>query len=124
MNAMRWIAVPVIISFAALFALPAARGASKKTPPPPRYTISGHIAGLASSHHARVAATANNKPTRTATTQAEGSYTLRNVAPGSYSIRPTRSGYTFSPSFRTVAVTTADRVDIDFVAHPLPKKGR
>ena len=124
MNAMRWFAVPVIVSFAALLTLPAAHGASKKTPPPPKYTISGHITDLASSHHARVAATANNKPARTATTQADGSYTLRNVAPGSYSIRPTRSGYTFSPSFRTIAVTTVDRVDIDFVAHPLPKKGR
>lgn len=122
MSAQRFLLVPVVINLAILLLPVVSQSAAKKAPPPAKYTVTGTITGLAPSHHAQVKTSSNNHPPRTATTQTEGIYTLRNVVPGSYTVRPSRAGYAFSPTFRTVAVTTADRDGIDFVARPLPAR--
>jgi hypothetical protein len=119
----RWFLVPVLLGSLAL-ATPAAAQSQKKASPAPKYTISGSITGLGPSHRARVVATSSNHPQRGAYTRDDGGYTLQSVYAGSYTVRPTHAGYRFTPTFRTVAVTTADRVDINFVAHPLPVKGQ
>ncbi|MFB3777355.1 MAG: carboxypeptidase-like regulatory domain-containing protein [Bryobacteraceae bacterium] len=114
--------VPVLLGSLALVTLTAAQ--KKKVSPPPKYTISGTITGLGANHRARVVATSSNHPQRGAYTREDGSYTLQSVYAGSYSVRPTHAGYRFTPSFHTVAVTTADRVEINFVATPLPTKSK
>jgi hypothetical protein len=89
---------------------------------PPRYTVSGRIAGLETAHHARIVLSAANKPNRSATTLADGTYIIRNVPPGSYSVRPAHALYRFSPTFHTAAVTSHDVINIDFTASRLPPK--
>jgi len=123
MNVPRRFVVPLLLSLATLFLPLVSQGApKKKSSPSPKYTVTGRITGLAPQHHARVTATGGNHPAHTATTHQDGVYTLRSMVAGSYTVRPSRTGYTFSPTFRTVAVTNSDRSGIDFVAHPQPVK--
>jgi len=77
---------------AAILAVAAAAGSGPskgKKAQTPKYTVSGHISDMAGSHRATVAATSQGKPRRTATTKSDGTFTLQNMAPGSYTIRPT-----------------------------------
>lgn len=113
------VAARLLISACAAAALFAAAGGPH---PLPRFTIEGHVAGLGPAHHAVLDFSSPGKPHRRVTTHDDGTYILRNVVPGSYSVRPSHSGYRFSPSFRTVAVTSHDRTNIDFTAHPLPHR--
>jgi hypothetical protein len=76
------------------------------------YTISGTIqynssglAGVAVSCSAGSATTDNN-----------GDYTITNVAPGSYTLTPTLSGYTFSPATLSPAVSNVNVTGQNFTA--------
>jgi hypothetical protein len=100
-------------------------GADKApTKAPPKYVVSGTITGMGPTHRARVAFTSNGKSDRFVTTTADGTFTLKNVLPGSYSVRPSHALYSFSPTFRTVAVTDHDMTVLPFNAtmHPSKKK--
>ena len=97
----------------------------KKTGPPPKYEIAGNITGMDAPHRARVVATSSGKPSRSATMTADGTFTLRTVSPGSYTVRPSHSLYSFSPSFHTVAVTNHDVTGLGFKAMKVPsRKGK
>jgi outer membrane protein assembly factor BamB len=50
----------------------------------------------------------------TATTQADGSYTIANVSSGSYTLVPRRAQYAFTPPTRAVVVTSTDVAAQDF----------
>jgi hypothetical protein len=48
-----------------------------------------------------------------------GNYTFSHLANGSYTITPSRSGYTFSPASQTVAINNNGAV-VNFTASPIP----
>ncbi|MBL8923502.1 MAG: PKD domain-containing protein [Myxococcaceae bacterium] len=52
--------------------------------------------------------------TRTATTDSFGRYTLVGVPAGTYTLTPTRAGYTFTPATRMTTVTSANITGQDF----------
>jgi hypothetical protein len=54
--------------------------------------------------------------TRSATTGSTGAYTIAGVPNGTYTVTPTRGGYTFSPSTLSVTVSGANRTGRDFTA--------
>jgi hypothetical protein len=93
--------------------------------PVEHHTLSGTVSGLAPGHHAMVKANkVYSKEIHTTTTRPDGGYTLRGLTPGSYTVRPSHSGYHFYPNFHSVVVRDSDRVGIDFTAAPTapPKK--
>ena len=47
-------------------------------------------------------------------TDVNGNYTFSNLAPGDYTITPSRSGYNFSPAFRQVTINDKDVLGQDF----------
>jgi hypothetical protein len=98
--------------------------AQRPRPPVPRFEVSGHVAGMASGHHALVRAT--GREPHSATARADGTYILRGLRPGSYTIRPSHPRYHFTPDFRSVAITNHDVGNVNFVAHlrPLPPRRR
>jgi hypothetical protein len=106
------------------FAAPPGAPQSPKKSASPLYTISGQITGMAPGRRATIVATSYGHPRHSATSRSDGGYTLRALVPSTYTIRPSHALYTFSPSFRTVAVTGHDVTDGDFVAHEKPKKQR
>lgn len=112
-----WLLVPAC-SLMLMFSSPAAQ-----RPLVRHYTVSGHISGLGT-HHALVRMTRPRVPGHTASTHEDGSFTLRTVAPGTYTIRPSHASFTFSPTFRTVAVTSHDVDGVHFTAHAKPRGRR
>lgn len=106
-----------------LLALPPALNAKPKPKPPVvRYVIEGEISGLEGNHHAAIRVTGTEQ--RSASTRNDGTFTVRSVRPGSYTVRPQRTGYRFSPTFHTVAVHNHDVGGITFTAHRLPPRKR
>jgi PKD domain/Gametolysin peptidase M11 len=58
--------------------------------------------------------------TRSATTSASGAYTIGGVPNGTYTLTPSRAGYTFSPASLSVTVNGANLTGRNFTATPLP----
>jgi len=85
-----------------------------------QYTVSGRVADTSGIGIAGVTLAMGGK---TATTDAQGNYTISGIYGGySYNLRPTKSGYTFSPASRTVTVN--DNVTgKDFVGTPVGGNG-
>ncbi len=67
-----------------------------------RYSISGRATDGSGNPISEV--TVSNGAGRTATTDASGNYTFSDLAAGTYTVTPSKSGYTFSPASRTVSV--------------------
>jgi hypothetical protein len=80
--------------------------------PPPTYTLSGTItlngAGLSG-----VTVTAGSA---TATTSSSGAYTLSGLVNGTYTVTPSKAGYTFSPASASETVNGANITGVNFTA--------
>ena len=61
-----------------------------------------------------VTRTGNSQPTVTVTTNGQGWYGFSGNAAGSYTIKPTLSGSTFTPAQRTVTQTTTNTLTVNF----------
>ncbi len=66
------------------------------------YTVSGTITGASA-----VTVTLSGAATGTTTTDANGAYSFASLANGSYTLTPSKSGYTFSPASTSVTVNGA-----------------
>lgn len=53
------------------------------------------------------------------TADGSGNYTIPGLANGSYTITPTKAGYTFSPSNRSETVSSSNITGVDFTATPV-----
>src|SRR5439155_18540885 len=51
-----------------------------------------------------------------ATADAAGNYSFSNLANGSYTVTPTKSGYTFSPPSQSVTINAANLTGVNFTA--------
>ena len=73
------------------------------------YTISGTVSSSGAGLQGVIVIVALSEvSSATATTDASGNYAIQNLAKGSYTITPTRTGYTFSPSALTAVVNDAN----------------
>lgn len=78
------------------------------------YSISGST-GIAGA-----TITLSGANTGSVTTGAGGAYTISGLVPGSYTVTPSLSGFTFSPTSAAVTITTANSTANDFVATAIP----
>lgn len=69
------------------------------------YSVSGQVTTSAGVGISGVTVSTGSTST---TTDTNGNYTIANLADGSYTLTPSRSGYTFSPSSRAVSVAGAN----------------
>jgi hypothetical protein len=77
------------------------------------YTISGSITGPGGP-----GATVNLSGAATASeADASGAYSFSGLANGSYTVTPSKTGYTFSPSSRSTAIASANVMGLKFVSH-------
>jgi len=76
-----------------------------------RYTIKGTVAGDAVSG-VTIALSDNASDT---TTDSNGDYSFSDLVNGSYTITPSKSGYTFSPTSESVIVSDTDETEINFI---------
>jgi hypothetical protein len=78
------------------------------------YAISGSITGAGGP-----GATVNltGAATASVTANASGAYSFSGVANGSYTVTPTKTGFTFSPSSRSMTIASANVTGLKFVSH-------
>jgi hypothetical protein len=78
--------------------------------------ISGTITPAPSGSGATVTLSQGAATIATATANGNGTYTFPNVANGSYTVTPTKSGFTFTPASAVVTVNGASVTGINFTA--------
>lgn len=76
------------------------------------YSLSGTVT-LSGSGLSGVTVTAGSG---SATTSTSGAWTISGLAPGSYTVTPSRSGYTFSPASQSATITSANVTGVNFTA--------
>ncbi len=79
------------------------------------YTISGAITTAAGAGISGVTVSTGSNSTNT---DASGAYTLSGVTNGTYTLTPSRSGFTFSPATRSVTVNDANVTGQNFTGTP------
>lgn len=83
------------------------------TPPATTYTISGTVSGAAA---AGVTVALSGSSTASTTTDPAGVFSFAGLANGSYTVTPTRVGFTFTPSSSSVTVSGANVAGRNFTA--------
>ena len=78
----------------------------------PTWTISGNV----STNGANASVTLSGAATATTTADASGNYSFAGLANGSYTVTPTKSGYTFNPANQPVTVNGANVSGVNFTA--------
>jgi hypothetical protein len=88
------------------------------TPPPPTYTISGHVTSNGTALSG-VTITLTGSQSGSATTDANGNYSFTVNSGGSYTVTPSKSGYTFNPSHASFGNLGSNQA-ANFAATPPP----
>jgi hypothetical protein len=81
--------------------------------PPATHLISGTVSGAATSG---VTVALSGASSATTTTGAGGAYAFTGLADGAYTVTPSLTGYTFTPTSTSVTLAGADATGKDFVA--------
>ena len=84
------------------------------------YTVSGSISPAASGSGSTVTLSLSGATVATATADATGTYTFNGLANGSYTVTPTKSGYTFSPTSAAANVSNANVTVAAFTITAIP----
>jgi hypothetical protein len=114
---MRRLAILLILVLAVSFLIVGCGGGGSSPPalppPPITYSISGTVSGAVVS-----GVTVNLTGTSTATTTSDGSgnYSFAGLVNGSYTVVPSKTGYTFSPTSTAVTVNGASITGENFIA--------
>ena len=77
-----------------------------------RRTMSGRVYGLRSGHHASVHV--HGPANGTVITRSDGTWEMKNLPPGIYSVSVTRGGYSFSPVDRSIDLRNHDVHNVNF----------
>ncbi|HPR63624.1 MAG TPA: pre-peptidase C-terminal domain-containing protein [Thermoanaerobaculia bacterium] len=81
--------------------------------PQTTYSISGTVSGAVASG---VTITLSGAASNTTTTDTSGNYSFSGLSNGSYTVTPSRSGYTFSPTSRSVTISGANQTGQNFTS--------
>lgn len=81
------------------------------------YSISGTVSGAVA---AGVTMTLSGAGSGTTTTAADGTYTFSGRANGSYTVTPSKAGYTFSPASAAVTVSGGNVTGVNFTSSAVP----
>ncbi|OGS21784.1 MAG: hypothetical protein A2252_06560 [Elusimicrobia bacterium RIFOXYA2_FULL_39_19] len=87
---------------------------------PTTYSISGYIKDASSTAISAVTVSLTGTASATATTGADGSYSFANLASGTHTITPSKTGYTFSPANKEYSSLNENKINQDFTATLIP----
>lgn len=85
-------------------------------PPPPTYTVSGFVNATSGPAVAGVTIALSGTRNGSTLSSSGGYYSFSDLPNGSYTLTPTRAGYTFSPPSLLVVVSNANVSDRNFTA--------
>jgi hypothetical protein len=77
------------------------------------YTISGSITGDV---HVGITITLSGSGSGIISTDFSGNYSFAGLSNGTYTVTPSKTGYAFTPSIRTITIYDANVAGADFVA--------
>jgi hypothetical protein len=83
----------------------------------PTYSITGTVSGAIASG---VTMTLTGAASATTTTATDGTYTFATLANGSYTVTPSKTGYTFSPTSTAVTIASANQTGKNFTSTLIP----
>ena len=84
------------------------------TPPPATYTISGTVQGTGAT------LALSGSKNATATTDAQGKYSFTGLANGTYTVTPSKAGYTFNPASKQLTISSASVSGVNFTGTVVP----
>ncbi|MGZ5054304.1 MAG: Ig-like domain-containing protein [Methylobacter sp.] len=80
------------------------------------FNISGAITPTTSGSGTSVTLTQNGATIATVTADSSGNYSFANIANGTYTVTPSKAGFTFSPSSQSVTVNGSNVINVNFTA--------
>jgi hypothetical protein len=83
----------------------------------PTYTISGKISGAVTTG---VIVNLTGTPSGTTTTDSSGNYSFTGLLNGGYTVTPSKSGFTFTPTSQPVTVNNANPPSVNFTSAAVP----
>ncbi len=107
----------LVASAGFLATLAAGCGGGSSAPPPSTYAISGTVSGAVSSG---VTVSLFGAATASTTTDASGNYSFSGLTNGSYTVTPSYTNTSFTPSSRAVTVTGASVTGQNFTSSAVP----
>lgn len=114
----RFVALSAVLVVAASGCKSGGSVVEEEPPPPVTYTISGFVNLDSGPVLAGVTITLSGASSGTTTTNAGGYYSFSNLDNGSYTVTPSRTGYTFAPTSRPATVSGANVSALSFTATP------
>lgn len=105
-----------ILSVLMLLVLTSGCGSDSTTTPPTTFSIKGVVtaAGGLDVSAVTLTASAGSAAPVTVTTTATGEFTLAGLAAGTYTVRPSKAGFLFTPSERAITITNANVLGVTF----------
>jgi hypothetical protein len=88
-------------------------------PSVPTFSVSGTVSPLANATGTTLAL--SGAAAGSTTVDASGNYSFVNLTNGTYTITPSKTGFTFTPASQTVTVSGGNLTAVNFAANPLPK---
>lgn len=82
------------------------------------YTISGTVSPAAAGSGTLL--TLSGSPSSTTTADSSGNYSFTGLGNGTYTVTPSKTGYTFSPTSQTVPINSGDATGVNFTASANP----
>jgi hypothetical protein len=86
------------------------------TAPVPTYNVSGSVTATG----AGAVLTLSGSPSVTVVARASGDFNIENLPPGSYTLTPRRTGFTFNPVSQPITIVGADISGVSFTATASP----
>src|SRR6185437_7438999 len=83
----------------------------------PTFSISGAISPAASGNGATLSL--SGTATASATADASGNFTFTGLANGSYTVTPSKTGFTFTPASAPITVNGANVTGVNFTANAI-----
>jgi hypothetical protein len=105
---------PLVLAFVAGCAGVVSQQKSQQEPPTQTYSLSGAIAPAANGTGAML--TLTGTANATAMANGSGAFTFTGLASGTYTLTPSRTGYTFAPTSQVVTVNGANVTGMNFTA--------
>lgn len=105
-----------MLSVLMLLVLTSGCGSDNTTTPPTTFSVKGNVTAASGVDLSGVTLTAQMGTATpiTGVTTATGEFTLTGLAAGTYTVRPSKAGFLFTPAERTITVTNADVLGVTF----------
>ena len=89
---------------------------------PTSWSMSGAISPGAAGSYALVTVAGGGPPVLRSA-DASGNFTFSGLSNGTYTVTPSKPGYVFSPASRSVTISGADVIGVNFTAQTSPRRG-